>query len=126
MWLSGRFVTIRRIAVGSRTAFEGMNRAIAQHGSRPVTDRVFPFSEAKDAYRHLEACQHVGKVVVAGASGVRGRSALRLDELVVAEDAAMLVDKEDFEAQSRDLAAGCGDHLPIELHSVPKRLGVLR
>jgi NADPH:quinone reductase-like Zn-dependent oxidoreductase len=44
-----------------------MNRVIAQHRLRPVIDRVFPFSQAKDAYRHLEACQHVGKVVIAGA-----------------------------------------------------------
>jgi NADPH:quinone reductase-like Zn-dependent oxidoreductase len=65
--LSGRFVTIRRTTVGSRAAFEAMNRVIAQHRLRPVIDRVFPFSQAKDAYRHLEACQHVGKVVIAGA-----------------------------------------------------------
>jgi NADPH:quinone reductase-like Zn-dependent oxidoreductase len=65
--LSGRFVTIRRTTVGSRAAFEAMNRVIAEHGLRPVIDRVFPFSQATDAYRHLEACRHVGKVVIAGA-----------------------------------------------------------
>jgi NADPH:quinone reductase-like Zn-dependent oxidoreductase len=65
--LGGRFVTIRRTTVGSRAAFEAMNHVIAQHGLRPVIDRVFPFSQAKDAYGHLEACRHVGKVVIAGA-----------------------------------------------------------
>jgi NADPH:quinone reductase-like Zn-dependent oxidoreductase len=65
--LSGRFVTIRRIAVGSRAAFEAMNHVIAQHGLRPMIDRVFPFSHARDGYRHLEWCRHIGKVVIAGA-----------------------------------------------------------
>jgi len=30
----------------------------------PVIDRVFPFADAKAAYRHLESQQHVGKVVI--------------------------------------------------------------
>lgn len=65
--LAGRLVTIRRVAVGSRTGFEAMSRAIARHELRPVIDRVFPFAEAPDAYRHFAAMRHVGKVVVAGA-----------------------------------------------------------
>lgn len=64
--LNGRLVTIRRVAVGSRAAFEYMNRAVSLHGLRPVVDRVFPFSEAKDAYRYLEDRKHVGKVVISG------------------------------------------------------------
>jgi NADPH:quinone reductase-like Zn-dependent oxidoreductase len=57
-------VTLRRVAVGSRLDFELMNRAIAQHKLRPVIDRVFPFEDAKAAYRHLESQQHFGKVVI--------------------------------------------------------------
>jgi NADPH:quinone reductase-like Zn-dependent oxidoreductase len=52
------------IYVGSRQMFEDMNRAIALHKLRPVIDRVFPFNEAQDAYRHLESGKHFGKVVI--------------------------------------------------------------
>jgi len=65
--LSGRLVTIRRLAVGSRSAFEAMNDAIALHGLKPVIDRIFPFSEAPLAYRHFAAMRHTGKVVIGGA-----------------------------------------------------------
>jgi NADPH:quinone reductase-like Zn-dependent oxidoreductase len=41
-----------------------MNRAIVWHRLRPVVDRIFPFDEAKAAYRHLQAQGHVGKVVI--------------------------------------------------------------
>jgi NADPH:quinone reductase-like Zn-dependent oxidoreductase len=45
--------------------FEAMNRAIAAGGLEPVIDRVFPFAEAKDAYRHLKGQSHFGKIVIA-------------------------------------------------------------
>lgn len=57
-------VTLRRVAVGSRLDFELMNRAIAFHKLKPVVDRVFPFEDAKSAYRYLESQQHLGKVVI--------------------------------------------------------------
>lgn len=41
-----------------------MNRAIALQQLRPVIDRVFPFAEAREAYRHFEACGHFGKLVI--------------------------------------------------------------
>ncbi len=59
-----RNVTVRGIFVGSREMFEAMNRAIAQHELRPVIDKVFPFAEARAAYRHLESAAHLGKVVI--------------------------------------------------------------
>ncbi|MDA8050760.1 MAG: NAD(P)-dependent alcohol dehydrogenase [Rhodospirillales bacterium] len=59
-----RSVTVRGVFVGSREMFEAMNRMIAFSGLRPVIDRVFSFAEAKDAYRHLKAAGHVGKVVI--------------------------------------------------------------
>jgi NADPH:quinone reductase-like Zn-dependent oxidoreductase len=52
--LTGRGITLGSISVGSRADFEAMNRAIAMHGLRPVIDRIFPFAEAKAAYRHFE------------------------------------------------------------------------
>jgi NADPH:quinone reductase-like Zn-dependent oxidoreductase len=60
-------VTIRRVFVGSRTSFETMNRAIAQHRLTPVMDRTFAFDEARRAYEHFAAQRHVGKVVITNA-----------------------------------------------------------
>lgn len=59
-----RQVRIQGVLVGSREHFEAMNRAIAQHGLRPVVDRVFPFPEAPEAFRHLAAGRHLGKVAI--------------------------------------------------------------
>ena len=61
---AGRYLSIRRIAVGSRTDFEAMNRALAVHRTRPVIDRVFGFDEAAEAYRYLRDGNPFGKVVV--------------------------------------------------------------
>jgi NADPH:quinone reductase-like Zn-dependent oxidoreductase len=58
-------ITVQGIFVGSRAMFEDMNRLIAGKGIRPVIDRVFPFAQAADAFRHLESGSHFGKVVVA-------------------------------------------------------------
>jgi hypothetical protein len=41
-----------------------MNRAIATHGSHPVIDRTFLFTEAKKPYRHFEGHGHCGKVMI--------------------------------------------------------------
>jgi NADPH:quinone reductase-like Zn-dependent oxidoreductase len=59
-----RNIRLQGIYVGSREMFEGMNRAIALHQLRPVIDRVFPFADAVEAYRHLESGAHFGKVVI--------------------------------------------------------------
>jgi NADPH:quinone reductase-like Zn-dependent oxidoreductase len=60
----GNYVSIRRIAVGSRTDFEAMNRALAAHRMRPLIDRQFPFESATDAYRYFRDDAPFGKVVV--------------------------------------------------------------
>lgn len=52
------------IYVGSRAMFEDMNRAITQHQLKPVIDRTFPFEQAREALRYLEAGAHFGKVVI--------------------------------------------------------------
>jgi NADPH:quinone reductase-like Zn-dependent oxidoreductase len=57
-------VTLRSIAVGSRAQFLAMNRAIAVNGLKPIIDRVFPFTEAKDAYRYYQENQPFGKVII--------------------------------------------------------------
>ncbi|MEU1225683.1 NAD(P)-dependent alcohol dehydrogenase [Streptomyces sp. NPDC005828] len=56
--------TLRSVAVGSRAQFTEMNGLIEAHGLRPVIDRVFPFDEAADAYRHYAAGTSFGKVVI--------------------------------------------------------------
>ncbi len=55
---------VQGIRVGSRGMFEDMNRAISVNGLRPVIDRVFPFDQAREALRYLQAADHVGKVVI--------------------------------------------------------------
>lgn len=62
--LGGKYLTLRRIAVGSRADFEGMNRAIAEHRMRPVIDRIFPFDQAVEAYRYFNEGDPFGKVVI--------------------------------------------------------------
>ncbi len=57
-------VAMQGIYVGSRAAFEEMNRAIVTAAMRPIIDRVFPFEEAPAAYRHLASGAHFGKVVI--------------------------------------------------------------
>lgn len=65
MPISGNSITVRGMYVGSREMFETMNTAISTNGLRPVVDRVFPFEEAADAYRHFAGRRHFGKVCIA-------------------------------------------------------------
>lgn len=60
-----RNIRVQGVLVGSREMFGRMNAAIAHHGLRPLVDRVFPFEDAAEAFRHLERAAHVGKVVIA-------------------------------------------------------------
>lgn len=55
---------VRGIGVGSRQAFEAMNRCIDAHRLRPIIDRTFDFEDAVAAYRWLEQAGHFGKVVI--------------------------------------------------------------
>jgi NADPH:quinone reductase-like Zn-dependent oxidoreductase len=57
-------VCIQGIFVGSRAMFEAMNRAIAVSRMRPVVDRVFAFTEVREALRYLESAAHFGKVCI--------------------------------------------------------------
>lgn len=60
-----RSLKVQGLYVGSTQMFEAMNRAIEAGGLKPVIDKVFPFAEAKDAYRHLKGQSHFGKIVIA-------------------------------------------------------------
>jgi NADPH:quinone reductase-like Zn-dependent oxidoreductase len=57
-------LTVQGIYVGSREMFEAMNQTIQQHQIKPIIDRVFPFNEAREAYRYLKSAAHFGKVVI--------------------------------------------------------------
>ena len=52
------------IYVGSRTMLEDVMRFADTTGVKPVIDRVFPFSQAQEAYRYMESGSHFGKVVI--------------------------------------------------------------
>jgi alcohol dehydrogenase len=55
---------IRSIGVGDRAALEDLVRAWRGSGLAPVIDKVFDFEDARDAYAHLQAARHVGKIVI--------------------------------------------------------------
>jgi NADPH:quinone reductase-like Zn-dependent oxidoreductase len=57
-----KHMRVQGIYVGSREMFEAMNRAIALHQLRPVVDRVFAFTEIKEALRYMESAAHFGKI----------------------------------------------------------------
>ena len=57
--------SLHGIFVGDRTLFEQLNAAIDANGIRPVIDQVFPFDQAKDAFRHQASGDFMGKVVIA-------------------------------------------------------------
>jgi NADPH:quinone reductase-like Zn-dependent oxidoreductase len=62
-------VRVTGIYVGSRVMFEALNRAVSLSGLKPIVDRVFPFSEAPEAMRHMESGAHFGKICIAGLQG---------------------------------------------------------
>jgi NADPH:quinone reductase-like Zn-dependent oxidoreductase len=55
-------VRVQGIYVGSRAMFERMNRAIELHSIKPVIDRVFPWTELREALLYMESQQHFGKI----------------------------------------------------------------
>ena len=62
--LLGPMLRVQGIAVGSRARFEAMNRAIATHKLKPVVDSEFALEKSADAFRHMAAGKHFGKIVV--------------------------------------------------------------
>ena len=58
----GKCARVEAVDVGSREMFEAMSKAIAFHAMRPVVDRVFGFSELREALNYLREARHFGKV----------------------------------------------------------------
>jgi NADPH:quinone reductase-like Zn-dependent oxidoreductase len=56
--------SLHGIGVGSTAMFEEMNRAIEGNQIKPVVDKVFPFEEAREAFRQMGAGDFFGKVVI--------------------------------------------------------------
>ena len=57
-------IRVQGIFVGSREMFEDMNRAIALNNIKPVIDRVFEFTEIREALKYMESGAHFGKICV--------------------------------------------------------------
>jgi NADPH:quinone reductase-like Zn-dependent oxidoreductase len=57
-------VRLHGIETGSREMFEEMNSFIESRQIKPVIDRTFAFSEAREALGYLESGAHFGKVVL--------------------------------------------------------------
>ncbi|TAM41300.1 MAG: NAD(P)-dependent alcohol dehydrogenase [Rhodanobacter sp.] len=59
-------VTVRgTVRVGPRKSFEDMNRAIATNKMHPVVDKVFVWTEIRDALNYMRIQQNFGKIVLA-------------------------------------------------------------
>jgi NADPH:quinone reductase-like Zn-dependent oxidoreductase len=59
-----RCLRLEALSAGSRDDLQDLSRAIAWSGFRPVIDRVFPLDGVREAFAHLAAGAHLGKVVV--------------------------------------------------------------
>jgi NADPH:quinone reductase-like Zn-dependent oxidoreductase len=56
---------LQGVYVGSREMFEAMNKALTVHKTTPVIDKIFPFTEAREALKLMESAAHFGKIVIA-------------------------------------------------------------
>ncbi|KAL5359440.1 hypothetical protein BJX96DRAFT_164434 [Aspergillus floccosus] len=57
--------TVRGVYVGSRAMFKDMIRAIEANDLHPIVDqRVFTLEQAVEAYQHMAAQNHIGKVTI--------------------------------------------------------------
>ena len=57
-------LTVKGIYVGSADMQRQFHAALEQNQIQPVIDRVFDFSQAKEAYEYLQSAQHLGKIVI--------------------------------------------------------------
>ncbi len=64
--LFGPLIRVQGIAVGSKTRFEQMNRAIEQNRIKPVIDSVYALDDTQAAFKHIESGAHFGKVTISG------------------------------------------------------------
>ncbi len=59
-----RNICIQGILVGSKTQFELMNLLFSEKKVKPVIHRTFPFEESIEAFKHLQAANHIGKICI--------------------------------------------------------------
>ena len=62
--LMGKGAMVRGVFVGGREHFDALMRAVAVNELTPVVDKTFDFDAAPEAFKHLKAAQHFGKVVI--------------------------------------------------------------
>lgn len=60
----GKNITIKGITSGHRGMFEAALKVMAERGVETLVDATFAFSDAPEAYRHLESGSHMGKVML--------------------------------------------------------------
>lgn len=56
--------SINGIMVGPKAFLERVSVFMAEHRIAPVIDRTFAFDDANEAFDHLEAANHMGKIVI--------------------------------------------------------------
>jgi NADPH:quinone reductase-like Zn-dependent oxidoreductase len=59
-----RNARIESLTVGSRESFEKMNEWLVASELHSIVDAVFPWNQAVEAFRHLQAGKHFGKIVL--------------------------------------------------------------
>ncbi|MBE7181717.1 MAG: zinc-binding dehydrogenase, partial [Terriglobus roseus] len=59
-----RSLHLQGIYVGSTAMLRDLVRFYTDRQLKPVIDRAFPFTQAADALRELEAASHFGKIVI--------------------------------------------------------------
>ncbi len=57
-------IRIQGVVVGSRRAFQNMNRAVDVHSIKPAVDKVFSFEDSVKAFEYLKGGSHFGKVCI--------------------------------------------------------------
>jgi NADPH:quinone reductase-like Zn-dependent oxidoreductase len=62
--LMGKGAMVRGVFVGGREHFVALMRAVAVNKLAPIVDKTFDFDAAPEAFKHLKAAQHFGKVVI--------------------------------------------------------------
>lgn len=62
--LIARNIAIKGIASGSRAMLEAALDVISKAGVEPMVDATFAFADAQEAYRHLAAGAHLGKIAI--------------------------------------------------------------
>jgi NADPH:quinone reductase-like Zn-dependent oxidoreductase len=60
----GKSLSVHGIYVGSAAMFTRMNAAFAANAVQPVIDRIFPLTQVREAFEHLQSGSHFGKIVL--------------------------------------------------------------